>query len=187
MSIKIMSQVWELDLPATEKLIALALADHANDQGICAPSFSRIAWKCGISRETVKRALRSFRDAGLVRKTVEAGGPGRPAVWRIFPSKGVTLTPFVSDLERSKSVEKPVEKPTGVAANGGHGGPERGSSVPEMGVTAMTWESKTGIEDLEPKEGGRRSTVPALAVGNPEQLRAAIQNLAALKSFGGEA
>jgi Helix-turn-helix domain len=185
MSIKIMSQVWELELPAAEKLIALALADHANDQGICAPSFSRIAWKCGISRDTVKRALRRFRDSGLVLKTSEAGGPGRPAVWRIFPSKGVTLPPFTSDLARSRAVEKPVENSFPVSANGGHGGSQRGASAPGMGGTAMPWESKTGIEDLEPKEGGRRFAASALPVENPEELRTAVQQLAAAKSFGG--
>ena len=156
MSIKVMSQVWELDLPATDKLILLGFADHANDEGICRPSFARIAWKCGISKETVKRTVRGLRASGILSKIAEAGGPGCPAAWQIATTKGVRLTPFISDLERAK---------------GGHGPGKRGSSVPGMGVTAMTSESKTGIEDLEPKSsppppraqtarGARRTTVP---------------------------
>ena len=35
MSIKIMSQVWELDLPHNAQSIFLALADHADDDGYC--------------------------------------------------------------------------------------------------------------------------------------------------------
>jgi hypothetical protein len=134
-SVKVMSQVWELDLPATDKLILLGFADHANDEGICRPSFARVAWKCGISKETVKRTVRRFREPGILAKIAEAGGPGCPAVWQISPQRGSTMTPFVSDLER---------------ANGGHGPGEWGSRVPGMGVTAMTSESNTGIEDLEP-------------------------------------
>ncbi len=127
MSIKVMSQVWELDLTATDKLILLGFADHANDEGICRPSFARIAWKCGISKETVKRTVRRFRAPGILSKIAESGGPGCPAAWQILTAKGVRLTPFVSDLERSKSREW-------------------GSPAPGMGVTAVTSESKTGIE-----------------------------------------
>jgi hypothetical protein len=136
MSIKVMSQVWELDLPATDKLILLGFADHANDDGICRPSFARIAWKCGISRETVKRTVRRLRELGILAKIAEAGGPGYPPAWQILTVKGVRLTPFASDLGRS---------------NGGHGQGEKGSRAPGMGVTAVTRESNTRIEDLEPK------------------------------------
>lgn len=157
MSIKVMSQVWELDLPSSEKMILLALADHANDDGVCAPSFSRIAWKCGVSKDTVKRAVKSFLPSGLVSKIREAGGPGHPAVWKVSPSKGCTLHPFISDLQRSKAVEKPVDSEVKPAPDGVHAPDEWGARVPEMGCTAMPSESRTGTEDLEPKErrGGK--------------------------------
>jgi hypothetical protein len=146
MSVKVMSQVWEFDLPATEKLILLGFADHANDEGICRPSFARIAWKCGISKETVKRTVRRFREPGILAKIAEAGGPGCPAAWQILTAKGVRLTPFVSDLERSKTREW-------------------GSSTPRMGVTAVTSESKTGIERR--KKPRAASAVENGSVRNP--------------------
>ncbi len=40
MSIKIMTAVWNLDLPDSEKLALLALADCANDEGLCWPSMA---------------------------------------------------------------------------------------------------------------------------------------------------
>ncbi|WP_373885605.1 helix-turn-helix domain-containing protein [Snodgrassella alvi] len=33
-----MAKAWELDLSQGEKLVLLALCDHANDDGICYPS-----------------------------------------------------------------------------------------------------------------------------------------------------
>ena len=126
MSIKIMAQVWELDLPSSEKFILLGFADHANDKGIGRPTFARVAWKCGISKETIKRAVRGFQASGLMVKLSEAGGPGVASLWRIHPEMGVTLTPFVSDLERGKDSGNPVEKPVEKKGNGGHGAPRKG-------------------------------------------------------------
>jgi hypothetical protein len=51
MSIKIMAAVWELNLPQNQKLVLLALADHADDRGTCYPSVARIAFLlCSIHR-----------------------------------------------------------------------------------------------------------------------------------------
>ena len=33
MSIKLMTRVWDLNLPSAEKFVVLALADHAHDDG----------------------------------------------------------------------------------------------------------------------------------------------------------
>ena len=39
MSVKIMSQVWELDIDHSEMIVLLAMADHADDDGQnCYPS-----------------------------------------------------------------------------------------------------------------------------------------------------
>lgn len=44
MSIAIMSAVWNTyDGTPARKLVLLALADHANDEGVCWPSLGRIA------------------------------------------------------------------------------------------------------------------------------------------------
>lgn len=177
MSIKIMAQVWELDLPAGEKLIALGFADHANDEGICRPSFSRIAWKCGVSRATVKRMVRRFQADGILARMENSTGRRSP-LWRVIPEKGAKLSRFISDLERARGViltplaespscANPVEKPVeiGDARSGlrGHGDP----SFDRRGVTAVTPESKA----LEPKERGVATpSGSALPVENASQL-----------------
>jgi DNA-directed RNA polymerase specialized sigma54-like protein len=65
MSVKIMSQVWELDLPHNAQSIFLALADHADDDGYCYPSVGRLAWKTGYGVRQVQRTLKDLRDQKL--------------------------------------------------------------------------------------------------------------------------
>lgn len=64
MSIKVMSMVWDSDLPSMERLVLLAVADFCDDQGKCWPSIARIATKCGMSERGVRKILRRLEDAG---------------------------------------------------------------------------------------------------------------------------
>ncbi len=95
MSVKVMSAVWELNLPQNQKLVLLAFADHADDDGVCYPSVGRIAWKTGISERQVQRIVKKLRAAGLVVLLRNAqGGRGNAAVYQVQPKKGVKLSPF---------------------------------------------------------------------------------------------
>lgn len=62
MSVRIMSLVFEnQELSSTEKLIMLALADHANDEGKSVyPSQGRIARKTGLARPTVNKHIQTL-------------------------------------------------------------------------------------------------------------------------------
>lgn len=61
-----MSVVWELDLSPGEKLVLLALADQANDEGRqCWPSVETICRRSGQGERTVRRIL-----AGLEKKNL---------------------------------------------------------------------------------------------------------------------
>lgn len=67
MSIAAMTWAWGLEeLPPSETLVLLALADQANDQGLCWPSQETIASKARCSLRSVKRAVNSLRNAGLL-------------------------------------------------------------------------------------------------------------------------
>lgn len=94
MSIKVMSAVWELDLPGDEKLILLAFADHADDEGLCYPSIGRIAAKCCVSRSTIQRKIKSLVDRGVL--AVSRGiGRTHTSRYTVRPQKGVKLRPFI--------------------------------------------------------------------------------------------
>jgi len=101
MSIKIMSQVWELDLPHNAQSIFLALADHADDDGYCYPSVGRLAWKTGYGVRQVQRTLKELRDNKLaVPIGSVAGGRHNTVVYRLDPSAGKQKPPFQPRTER---------------------------------------------------------------------------------------
>lgn len=63
-----MTWVWGLDeLPPSETLVLLALADQANDEGFCWPTQETIARKARCSVRSVKRAIESLKRAELLR------------------------------------------------------------------------------------------------------------------------
>lgn len=65
-----MAGVWEEDLPSSEKLVLLAMADHADDGGKnCFPSIPRIAWKSSLTRRGVQKVLRRLEEKGRIRPT----------------------------------------------------------------------------------------------------------------------
>ena len=62
-----------LEAPAPVKLVALILADHADSDGICWPSYRRIAERSCLSERTVRRYVGELACAGIVRK-LQTGG-----------------------------------------------------------------------------------------------------------------
>lgn len=66
MSIKLMSKAWELDLSQGEKLVLLALCDHANDDGVCYPSQAFLASKCSMSYRSVINQIKRLESCGIL-------------------------------------------------------------------------------------------------------------------------
>lgn len=83
-----MSAIWELPMLPTDKLVMLALADCANDEGWCWPSIATIARKSGVCERSVQRAIRKAENVGLIEQRVETLGRG--CKYRIDPRHTVT-------------------------------------------------------------------------------------------------
>ena len=67
MSIRAMSWAWEQATTSSgAKLVLLALADHANDDGVCWPGMKRIAEKCGMSSRQVSNHVTGLEECGLI-------------------------------------------------------------------------------------------------------------------------
>jgi DNA-binding transcriptional ArsR family regulator len=96
MSIKLMAQVWELNLEPAPQLVLLALADHASDNGhTCYPSVAYLAWKSNQTERTVQRHLRALEETGVVTRVAYAeGGRGKATVYQLHLEKGDKKTPF---------------------------------------------------------------------------------------------
>lgn len=78
MSVRATSAVWEHSLmEGSHRLVMLALADHADDAGRCWPGHARLAVKCRVSRDTIKRAVADAERSGELEITHEVGKVNR--------------------------------------------------------------------------------------------------------------
>lgn len=72
-----MSAIFESkSLGPTERLVMLALADHADDDGRCYPSIPRLCQRTGLSERAVQTNTRKLTEQGYIR-VVEGGGKGK--------------------------------------------------------------------------------------------------------------
>ena len=105
-----MSAVWERDdLTSTQKLVLLALADWANDEGLCWPSIDRVALKASLTSRGVQKTIRSLEEMQFLRKE-EIKGRGNK-YWVSMPTNDVhprtTFTPPVSQVHPSPEPRSP--------------------------------------------------------------------------------
>lgn len=68
-----MQAAFDSDVPPTERLVLLALADAANDTGRCWPSVPTLMKKTGLSERTVQRSLSELESMGWVSKGLRNG------------------------------------------------------------------------------------------------------------------
>ena len=86
MSIKLMTQVWESELPQNLKYTLLAYADFANDEGSGIwPSQDYMAWKTGYSVRSIAGNTKTLTEMGIMTQTgrTEYGNN----IYRINPQK----------------------------------------------------------------------------------------------------
>jgi hypothetical protein len=117
MSIRVMTAVWDMELPAKDKLVLLALADCANDEGLAWPSIATLARKCGCDQRTIQRNLRDLEKRGLFARE-EVIGKGCRYVFdprqiatrgKSSPVTKTTKTPGKLPPKPSRTVIKPKE------------------------------------------------------------------------------
>lgn len=112
-----MTIVWSLDLPDSDKIVLLALADCANDEGHCWPSVRSLMAKCSKSDRTIQAAIKRLVDAGhLTRREVigkgcnytvhprRDGAPENASPRNSFPPKGTAGTPEAASDKPSRTI-----------------------------------------------------------------------------------
>lgn len=78
MSIAALDWAWNQDCPnATSKLILIALADKANDDGECWPGMEHVARMVGISTRQVSSHLQRLESEGILTRKRRRSGIGR--------------------------------------------------------------------------------------------------------------
>ncbi|EHB3479667.1 helix-turn-helix domain-containing protein [Salmonella enterica subsp. enterica serovar Newport] len=75
MSMNLMAKVMSIKVGnPLRKLVLIKLADNANDEGECWPSYQHIADQCEVSRSTVKSHIRALEDMGLLKREFRRKG-----------------------------------------------------------------------------------------------------------------
>tara|TARA_R110000868_G_scaffold332670_1_gene593672 strand:+ start:505 stop:966 length:462 start_codon:yes stop_codon:yes gene_type:complete len=117
MSVKAMTYVWENSPYNGNALIVhLALADHADDQGICWPSQQYLANKCKISVRQIRRIIHQMiADSYLFIEQQSRAGVSNNRYRLLF--KKPQVTDVLSNFEDDR--EWPVGEVTAVASGRG--------------------------------------------------------------------
>lgn len=86
MSVKIMAAVFEsTTLGPTERLVMLALADHADDAGRCYPAMGRLCQRTGLSDRAIQKNVKALVEAGYL-TVAQNAGQGGANVYIVHPT-----------------------------------------------------------------------------------------------------
>lgn len=124
MSVAIMSTVWKLKLPSTDKLVLLAIADNSNDEGVCWPRISTLCQKTCLSERAVQLSIARLHDIGLL--TIQER-PGRSNVYLLTPACGAPPH-YVHPASRAPTPAPGAPQPPHVV----HPTPARGAPITIM-------------------------------------------------------
>lgn len=138
-----MSLVWELELPDSEKLVLLALADCANDEGHCWPGMATLTKKCSKSDRTVQLAIKMLVTKGhLTRREV----PGKGCNYTVHP-----IVRFAADprSDNAPEVTTPPKgtTPTPEAASGKSSRTINTEAKASLGRVLEAWK-KAGLPEV---------------------------------------
>ena len=123
MSVKISGKVWELDIDPIDKLVLLALADHADHEGEnVRPGHELLAAKTGLSEKTIGTKIEHFVAQGWIEiEGNRQGGRGRKRDYSIDIEQAPRRQYFIRrDEERAQKRAKqlqPLQPQKGEAAS----------------------------------------------------------------------
>lgn len=119
------------------KLVLIKMADNANDEGECWPSYQHIADQCEIGRSTVRKHIKELEKQGFLRITNRKGVLGNSSNLYVLTfdkpiaqnstgvapdSTGVapdSIPPVAPDSTRTSHSFEPVNEPSATAAANG--------------------------------------------------------------------
>ena len=103
MSNRVSDQCWSLSpLPSSTKFVLMSLADHANQNGHCWPSISRICTRTCLGRTTVIESLKWLEANGVLK--IERKPPR---------SNRYVLTPELFVIPNPQSETRTIQNPDG--------------------------------------------------------------------------
>ena len=142
MSVQITSLVWLLEFPsAGRKLVALYLADCADDLGRCWPAAKTIAARCGLSRDTVKEVIADLEASGLIAREPQFRRDGSQSssitrfdLAKLEAESGKARAAMVKEAQEDRALSLAHAKPRGGGVENPPGG-EGGKTPPPPKAT----------------------------------------------------
>lgn len=105
MSLRVMTWAWKQETKSSgERLVLLALADHAGEDGECYPSTGHLGKKCSLDPKTIQRHLTALHDRGLITKLYRRKRQnGTLAGWlyrvNVKEAEGTQMSPLREDTD----------------------------------------------------------------------------------------
>ena len=136
MSIKAINEAFKSNLSGNVKLVLLALADCANDNLQCFPSYNHISKKASISISTAKRIIKKLEQIGVLKKQHRFKKGKKQQTSNIYTLTfgGSTLTPI--KVQDDTTFVSPM--------------------IPQDSVTTMTHESSSYLNITHPSAESER-------------------------------
>ncbi|WP_105464398.1 helix-turn-helix domain-containing protein [Escherichia coli] len=108
------------------KLVLIKLADNANDNGECWPSYQHVADQCEVSRSTVKSHIRALEEMGLLkRESRRKGGLNQSNVFYLTLDNAQQIQPESGGAGAARGGAGAARGGAGAALGGGAGAAPR--------------------------------------------------------------
>lgn len=137
MSVDAMSYVWKTALAGAQKLMLLAIADRADEKGVCYPGIDKLAEKCGIKIRAAQKLISKLEELGEL--VVEVAGGTKT-------SSGKTNRYYMKKFRDTLKIETPTFGSRGVQTYTPQGvskrTPDGMSKVTPLGVSKRTPNTK---------------------------------------------
>lgn len=182
-----MTSAWKFKCDThTQKLVLMALADNANDQGVCWPSIDTLALKCDLSRQGVIDQIEKLEKVGVLRTQQK---PGRSNVYFISipDTRPVNPVDYASNMTPVNAVDYHQSTPLTTPVNAVDPNRKEPSSNRRV---APPENKKTELQLRVEKMFKKRSTTPwdkseltAWRTAGPVVAAATEDELQALEAF----
>jgi DNA-binding transcriptional ArsR family regulator len=85
---------------STKKLILIKLADNANDDGVCWPSYTTIARHCEVDKRTVMRHIKDMQERGILTSKKRFNSNGQTTNYYQINLPSLAIDPGVTNCHR---------------------------------------------------------------------------------------
>lgn len=192
MSVRLMAAVFELEISAPEKLVLLAMADHARDDGTgCYPSIELLARKTSQTRRGVQKIMRRLEEErGLIAPSQVSRGR-RSTEYRITIENREPRSLFarVPNREPRSALQRIPFAPTANASapNREPGSPESLRTViePSEGTSKQAAESAASSAHLHPNSEAKTSRASQVRYAQTRTLINEAEKIIAADSDAG--